>query len=404
MTRRVTLHQAARPPLPRSLDPRLATRLLRFRRTAKSGTLSRMESEPTKADKAEFVAAIEAVAAALNADILVYSGDIEPGNEDTVIDLCNRRVRRPNVLLLLATYGGDAHTAYRISRCLQQKYTHFFALITGRCKSAGTLLATGANELIMGDLAELGPLDVQMRKTDEIDERSSGLTPSQAMMSLDAQTVVAFQQHFLSLKDISLTTRTAAEIASSLVTGLYSGIYAQIEPMKVGEMQRALTVARVYGMRLQRNVKTNARVDVLSLLVSAFPDHGYVIDREEARTLFERVREPTNEEMKIVKRLFTILREPAEPTQICFLNPPRKPELEDLQDAKQESDATDPSGSSEDPESDGTAAEGSGATDAPNSATGDPGTGHAAPGATPDNSSTSLTSSSDDEVSVDDEL
>ncbi|MDC0719918.1 SDH family Clp fold serine proteinase [Nannocystis bainbridge] len=352
-----------------------------------------MESEPSKTDKAEFAAEIEALAAALNADILVYSGDIEPGNEDTVIELCNRRARRPNILLLLATYGGDAHTAYRISRCLQQKYTQFFVLVTGRCKSAGTLLATGANELIMGDLAELGPLDVQMRKTDEIDERSSGLTPSQAMMSLDAQTVVAFQQHFLSLKEISLTTRTAAEIASSLVTGLYSGIYSQIEPMKVGEMQRALTVARVYGMRLQRNVKANPRADVLSLLVSAFPDHGYVIDREEARTLFERVREPSNEEMKIVKRLFGILREPAEPTQICFLNPQHQPELEESQDAKQKSDATDAGGSGEDFESDGATAEGSGATGAPNSATGRPGAGQADPVAAP----APLASSDDEE-------
>ena len=42
--------------------------------------------------------------------------------------------------------------------------------IPRRCKSAGTLLLIGATSLIISDRGELGPLDVQLSKPDEIFE------------------------------------------------------------------------------------------------------------------------------------------------------------------------------------------------------------------------------------------
>ena len=36
------------------------------------------------------------------------------------------------------------------------------------CKSAGTLLALGADEIIMSNLSELGPLDIQLPDRDYI--------------------------------------------------------------------------------------------------------------------------------------------------------------------------------------------------------------------------------------------
>jgi ClpP class serine protease len=40
--------------------------------------------------------------------------------------------------------------------------------VSGYCKSAGTLIALGANELAFGEHGELGPLDVQIAKRDEV--------------------------------------------------------------------------------------------------------------------------------------------------------------------------------------------------------------------------------------------
>ena len=63
---------------------------------------------------------------------------------------------RTKEVLILVTTGGDANAAFRIARCLQQKYAEFNLFTPGWCKSAGTLIASGAHKIYMGDLGELG--------------------------------------------------------------------------------------------------------------------------------------------------------------------------------------------------------------------------------------------------------
>src|SRR5262245_43794482 len=95
-----------------------------------------------------------------------------------------------------------------------------------------------------------------------------------------------------------ITTKLAAEMASTLVTGLYSQISAQVDPLRLGEMQRAMEIAMAYGQRLDAydsNLKRNA----LQKLVSSYPSHGFVIDRKEARDLFHKVRAPSDDEQML---------------------------------------------------------------------------------------------------------
>ena len=106
---------------------------------------------------------------------------------------------RRNVLLILATFGGDAHAAYRIARSFQKFHktiqgpnnqptgNRFTVFLPSVCKSAGTILTLGADAVILSDMAEMGPIDVQLRKPDEVGERTSGLTPIQALESLEHQ-------------------------------------------------------------------------------------------------------------------------------------------------------------------------------------------------------------------------
>ena len=114
----------------------------------------------------------------IKADVLMYNGSIEGGVAYHIIELCRRRNRRENLFLILVTTGGDAHAAYRIGRCLQDKYNKLTIFVPGWCKSAGTLLAVAANELVIGDYGELGPIDVQRTRTDEVWQRTSGLIPA----------------------------------------------------------------------------------------------------------------------------------------------------------------------------------------------------------------------------------
>jgi ClpP class serine protease len=112
----------------------------------------------------------------VDTDIVLFNSGIERVRDRHAIKVLTERKKRKNVLLLLVTEGGDPDAAYRIARCLQDRYKKFSVLVAGYCKSAGTLLALGANELIFSENGELGPLDVQMEKKDELWEQESGLT------------------------------------------------------------------------------------------------------------------------------------------------------------------------------------------------------------------------------------
>lgn len=171
----------------------------------------------------------------------------------------------------------------------------FRLFVDTRCKSAGTILAVGANILIFSDYGELGPIDVQVRKGDEIGERSSVLTPKHAVEALQELALHHFAYLFKGLRfaeeaEISFPTKLAAEVAKGMSVGLFEPVFAQIDPMRVGEYDRAMRIASEYGKRLGTS---NFKEGALQKLVSGYPAHGFVIDKKEADELFQVVEEPT---------------------------------------------------------------------------------------------------------------
>jgi hypothetical protein len=238
------------------------------------------------------------LATATDADVILFNGDIEEPWDYQLMTVCEMGSRRKNVILVLVTLGGDPHSAYRMARCLESLYDHFVAFIPGVCKSAGTLMVTGAHELVVSDQGELGPLDIQMRKSDELWAMNSGLTVMEAMNTLEDRAYTMFEQSFLKIMSRSagrIGFRTATQVASGVVVGLMTPLYAQIDPMMLGEASRAMQIAEDYATRLNR-FSRNLKEDQLAQLVAAFSSHGFVIDREEAKRFFINIREPSAEE------------------------------------------------------------------------------------------------------------
>jgi hypothetical protein len=252
---------------------------------------------------------IAAVAEAHDADILGYFGDISATEDDWLYRVLATRRRRKNVILILTTRGGDPHVAYRIARCLQTTYKtvtrktgsppketkaegKFTVLNVSRCKSAGTIIALGANEIWMTPSAQFGPIDVQIRKPDEVGERTSGLTPMQAMSVLENQSLGMFKRHFAQLRfseDLLFSTKMAADIATHATIGLLGPIFSQIDPMRLAEVDRSLRISAEYGERLGGE---NLHDGALERLLAKYPAHGFVIDRMESAEIFKKITDP----------------------------------------------------------------------------------------------------------------
>lgn len=261
------------------------------------------------------------IAGDTDTDILFFNGKIEKPAERKVLKLCRGRNRRKNILLVLVTNGGKADEGYRIARLLQEFYLKFTVYVPDLCKSAGTLITLGANEIVMSELAELGPVDVQMQKTDELWETSSGLTDMTALSTLQSKSFSMFEEYFLELKHRSggrITLKTAMDIATQLTTGLYGQIFSQIEPTRLGEISRAMNIAMEYGKRLEKKGK-NLKENAIVTLTASYPSHSFVIDRVEAKELFKELRFPTENEMKLSECLVKLgVSEPMEDQLVVF--------------------------------------------------------------------------------------
>ncbi len=253
----------------------------------------------------EYVVQATEISKERDADVILFNGPVSRPNAFKLIRACHGRIKRKNVFLLLTTLGGDPHAAYVIARHLQANHERFTLFVSGLCKSAGTLIALGAHELIISSYGELGPLDVQLSKKDELGETQSGLVGLDALTQLQRLAFDSFEEFFLTMKIRSgLTAQTCAKIATDLTSGLFTPIYGQIDPLHLGETGRAMSIAWNYGLRLIRDEKKrNISPNDVTRLVNDYPSHAFVIDMAEIQELFKNVGEPNTAEQGLADSL-----------------------------------------------------------------------------------------------------
>lgn len=239
-------------------------------------------------------AASLAVAQLRDADVVIFNGGMDVDRENILIARCNEGERAPNLVLVLCTSGGSPDAAYRLGRYFQSHYSKFTVLVSGHCKSAGTLLTIAAHNVVMGERAELGPLDIQLGKKDTFFEDGSGLEIANAISEIEERAYEIFENTFVKLimrTKQRVTLKTATSLAKDFAVGVVAPLVSQVDPVIVSEASRAMRVGKEYGERLS-GASLNLRAGALHKLVSGYPSHSFVIDRKEAEDLFINVREP----------------------------------------------------------------------------------------------------------------
>jgi Serine dehydrogenase proteinase len=119
------------------------------------------------AERQALIAAIEKIT---RRRLLVYhaptqhqAGILTGTDLNLVMDLCDDLgSRRVPADLMIHTPGGDANAAEMILNAIHQRASSVRVIVPREAKSAGTLLAMGAEEIVMGIASELGPVDPQI--------------------------------------------------------------------------------------------------------------------------------------------------------------------------------------------------------------------------------------------------
>jgi hypothetical protein len=202
--------------------------------------------------------------------------------------ICGDRELRAldRVAFLIHSPGGIADPAYRIGACLARRKEGFVAIVPRYAKSAATLMSLGAQTIVLGRQGELGPLDAQITDTDR----------EQVMSALDA--VQSLERlHKFALDSLDSTTtflrgRTRKKfdrllpVATRFVNEMVRPLFESIDVYSYTQLSRTLKVAEDYAVRLLTPTLGNKRAEqVANTLISAYPEHGFVIDFEEAKRI-----------------------------------------------------------------------------------------------------------------------
>ena len=193
--------------------------------------------------------------------------------------------------------GGYARSAYEIARLFQRHCKGFLPIVPRYAKSAGTLLVLGGPLLMAAD-AEIGPLDAQVFDP-EREQQLSALNEVQALERLHLQAAEEVDQ-MVPL----LYTRTHKKLSTLLplvldfVASMKRPLLENLDTVHYTQQSRVLKEAEDYAVRLLRHsglYSSDEATDIPGRLVNRYPDHSFVIDREEAGGFLHLMEPPSQE-------------------------------------------------------------------------------------------------------------
>jgi hypothetical protein len=188
--------------------------------------------------------------------------------------------------VMIHTPGGHASIAYRMARFFRSHCKHLNFIVPIMAKSAGTLLCLAGEKIFMGELAELGPLDVQI--TDELERGKRPFSPLDEFKSMEflREYATEFLDYFaFALTERGMSVKQALHESIPAVTGMMEPLYSHIDPSKVGSFRRSLAEGEDYAKRLLKQTRNPMVEKLVERLVWQYPVHDFVIDYAEGREI-----------------------------------------------------------------------------------------------------------------------
>jgi hypothetical protein len=176
--------------------------------------------------------------------------------------------------LFLYSIGGLTEVPWRIVSMIREYADEFSVLISYRAMSAATMVAIGADHIVMGPKGELGPIDPQLGFTRDRD----GQTPVQEQIAVeDIMSYLRLLREKVGLSDQAALAAPIAVLAEKL------------DPVVLGIANRAHSHIRLVARKLLASRKNPFDEQVTGLIIETLAEktyqHGHAIGRHEARAI-----------------------------------------------------------------------------------------------------------------------
>ena len=216
--------------------------------------------------------------------------------------------------VVLASHGGCIDTAYVIARALGRRRAPVTIYVPICAKSAATLIALVGDDLVLGAMGELGPLDAQFdhKRSADTSINCSVLSTFKAFEQSAGISVELFASALSRVQaETGMSPFDASSRAAELTGNLMGRVYEQVDPVKIAESARALEVATHFGVRLLTRYRAGFSHEQAKALFRSlahdYPCHGFPLDLEELSELGVPARAGHEEEAHLLDRIGRLL-------------------------------------------------------------------------------------------------
>jgi len=234
-------------------------------------------------DKKSLIQQIEGLR---NSRVITYltsdrQGPVNARIAGDVIPVISRQLRTigktPNIDLFLHSTGGDTMVPWRLVSMIREYCDKFSVLIPYKAHSAATMIALGADEILMTDLSEISPIDPS---TANVFNPQDPHNP-QNKIPISVEDVMAY----FDLAKNKFGIKSDEDLSKIFTKFVESN--PQIHPLALGNVNRTHNLIRILAKRLLKSHKSPMKEEEINKIVDDFTEklysHQYFIGRKEAK-------------------------------------------------------------------------------------------------------------------------
>jgi len=170
--------------------------------------------------------------------------------------------------LFIKSDGGSGQASLRMVNLLRRYVKHLTVLAPLECQSAATMLALGADRIIMGPLAHLSAVD-------------TSLTHDLSPIDRDNDRVSVSNDELLRV------IRLWTEQAKDSTKNPYEALFPYVHPLVIGAVDRSSALStRICEEILSYHMRNEGRArEISNILNAGYPSHNYPITLREAKRI-----------------------------------------------------------------------------------------------------------------------
>ncbi len=215
---------------------------------------------------------IERLAATLGEPVFTYwnstKGAICQNDVAGLYALLRSTGKLDRLSLFMKSDGGSGQAALRMVNLLRRYVKHLTVLAPLECQSAATMLALGADRILMGPLAHLSAVD-------------TSLTHDLSPIDRDNDRVSVSNDELLRV------IRLWTEQAKDSTANPYEALFPYVHPLVIGAVDRSSALStRICEEILSYHMTDEERArEISNILNSGYPSHNYPITLREANRI-----------------------------------------------------------------------------------------------------------------------